>query len=306
MQRIPKKEQSPPCSANAPGSSCASLPLQFSPIGLEDDKLYAVSDVPFRQEDRPITFLHTHETVEFGICLEGNGIFMIGGRIYPFQRGDCTFIPAWLPHLAQSAEHTVSRWYWLSLDAVRLLVWTPELAGLNRFRGGNAPNLFPAEEFPEETRLITELFQTARPAGKSKYVSQRLMALLTLFSIELHRKFQPDEESGSPAVERIRRALDLMLHNYAAPQEVGKLAFACNLSENQFRRIFARATGKTPQEYWNTLRITMAVSMLRNGTHSLAEIAVACGYPTLSSFNRQFRKLHGISPGRFRRIGNLP
>lgn len=288
MQQTSKKEQSPPF-----------LPVQHAPIGLSAGRLYTVSDVPFRQGDRPITFLHTHETAEFGVCLEGNGVFMIGGRIYPFRGGDCTFIPAWLPHLARSAEETVSRWYWLSLDAARLLARTPELSGVDRFRGGDAPNLFPAETFPEATRLISELFQAARE--DDAFSARRMEALLTLFSIELHRGFRPDGEGGASAVERVRKALDLLLRHYAGPLEVGRLAAACCLSENQFRRVFVRATGKTPQEYWNELRIAMAVSLLRSGTRPLEGIAAACGFPTLSSFNRQFRKFHATSPGRFRR-----
>lgn len=45
----------------------------------------------------------------------------------------------------------------------------------------------------------------------------------------------------------------------------------------------------------------MAVSLLRGGTLTLSEVAAECGYPTLSSFNRQFRRQRGSSPGRFRR-----
>lgn len=58
---------------------------------------------------------------------------------------------------------------------------------------------------------------------------------------------------------------------------------------------------RTPQEYLNELRIAMAVSLLRGGTLTLSEVAAECGYPTLSSFNRQFRRQRGSSPGRFRR-----
>ena len=85
MQQTSKKEQKPPF-----------LPLQHAPITLTGGNLYAVSSVPDCQTDRPITYLHTHDSAEFGICLEGNGVFMIGGRIFPFRGGDCTFIPAWL------------------------------------------------------------------------------------------------------------------------------------------------------------------------------------------------------------------
>ena len=78
MHQTSKKEQKPPF-----------LPLQHAPITLTGGNLYAVSSVPDCQTDRPITYLHTHDSAEFGICLEGNGVFMIGGRIFPFRGGDC-------------------------------------------------------------------------------------------------------------------------------------------------------------------------------------------------------------------------
>jgi len=290
MRETPKKEQSSPF-----------LPVQHAPIRLPGEQSYSVNNVPFIQADQPITFLHTHEVAEFGICLGGNGIFIIGGEIDPFCGGDCTFIPAWTPHLAQSAEHTASRWYWLSLDPARMLVQLPELSDLNRFHGGKIPNLFPAREYPEENRLIGKLFETAH-SHADIFSSRQMTAYLTLFSIELHRRFRPGGDMETAAVERIRKALDFMLRHYADPLDVGTLAETCCLSANQFRRVFQQATGKSPQGYWNALRIAMAASMLRNGTHSLGEIAAACGYPTLSSFNRQFRKQYHASPGRFRKI----
>jgi len=177
MHQTSKKEQKPPF-----------LPLQHAPITLTGGNLYAVSSVPDCQTARPITYLHTHDSAEFGICLEGNGVFMIGGRIFPFRGGDCTFIPAWLPHLAQSAAHTVSRWYWLSLDTARLLVWAPELADLDCFHGEGTPSLFPAETHPEENRLIAELFDIVRSPDRA-YVARRLSAVLALFVLCYPRIF---------------------------------------------------------------------------------------------------------------------
>ena len=137
--------------------------------------------------------------------------------------------------------------------------------------------------------------------GDRAYVARRLSAVLALFSSGLHRRFRPAGDGNGPCIERVRKALDLLFRNSSKPLAVKKLAEACSLSENQFRRVFSRATGRTPQEYLNELRIAMAVSLLRGGTLTLSEVAAECGYPTLSSFNRQFRRQRGSSPGRFRR-----
>ena len=62
------------------------LPLCFCPVEL-DRGWYSVSTVPYVQLSQEIMFLHTHDCCEFGICLEGAGVFLVGAKILPFQRG---------------------------------------------------------------------------------------------------------------------------------------------------------------------------------------------------------------------------
>ncbi len=282
MQKEPKKEQKTP-----------SLPFTHSTIGEWGKELYKINLIPYRQGDSPITRLHTHECCEFGLCLEGNGIFIVGGQVFPFRGGDCTFIPARVPHLAQSSPGTESCWYWLYPDLSRLLLWAPELAGIDRFGD------FPAE--PNQS--IRALFETAR-SESDVFTGKQLAAQLALFAIELHRNYEPESTDSSPLLARIRPALDWMAHDCSREIPVGKLAAKCSLSENQFRRVFFQATGKRPLEYLHQLRIATAISLLRENTLPLHEIAERCGYSSLSSFNRQFAKHAETSPGRFRRKGS--
>ena len=148
--------------------------------------------------------------------------------------------------------------------------------------------------------LIREMFSCAL-AGGIPFQKQKMTALLTLFSIEMHRAFPscgPGPETAS--IQRIHFALNEMLSRYGEEISIERLASASSLSPNQFRRVFAKATGSSPQAYLNHLRITMAASMLLRTDLTIAEIALRCGFPTLSCFNRQFRLLRGITPGKFR------
>lgn len=276
----------------------SSLPLCYSPVKL-DRGWYAVSSVPYLQRSREITFLHTHEYCEFGICLEGAGVFLVGPKILPFQRGDCMFIASGEPHLATSLQNTTSRWRWLYLDETRLLYRESALADLSRFRGPEFRNCFSGEQ-SVVCSLIREMFSCAL-AGGIPFQKQKMTALLTLFSIEMHRAFPscgPGPETAS--IQRIHFALNEMLSRYGEEISIERLASASSLSPNQFRRVFAKATGSSPQAYLNHLRITMAASMLLRTDLTIAEIALRCGFPTLSCFNRQFRLLRGITPGKFR------
>ncbi len=62
-----------------------------------------------------------------------------------------------------------------------------------------------------------------------------------------------------------------------------------------------RATlGITPSEYVNRLRIAQTAFQLRMTSRPVTEIALDAGYQNLSHFFHVFRRLHGMSPRRYR------
>jgi AraC-like DNA-binding protein len=64
---------------------------------------------------------------------------------------------------------------------------------------------------------------------------------------------------------------------------------------------FKRATGLPPYQYVVMRRVERAEQLLQAGTDlSLAEIAARAGFPDQSVFCRHFKRLVGVTPGRFR------
>ena len=74
------------------------------------------------------------------------------------------------------------------------------------------------------------------------------------------------------------------------------------MSAGHFRRLFSGAFGKGPKAYLNDYRISMAGNLLRSTDKKILEVALDCGFPTLSCFNRQFKKKTGIAPRKFRKM----
>jgi AraC-like DNA-binding protein len=68
-----------------------------------------------------------------------------------------------------------------------------------------------------------------------------------------------------------------------------------------FRRVFKSTMGMSPSEYLHLVRVKMASILLLNSNDSILEISLKVGYPTLSSFNRQFGKIIGIPPREWRK-----
>lgn len=78
------------------------------------------------------------------------------------------------------------------------------------------------------------------------------------------------------------------------------LAALANLSPFYFARIFKKETGKTPHEYVMSSRINTAKFYLKTTRLTVEEIGLTLGFPTASSFCASFKKLHGISPLKYR------
>ena len=60
------------------------------------------------------------------------------------------------------------------------------------------------------------------------------------------------------------------------------------------------ATGQNFTAYLNTVRIEKARVLLRETDETVLEIALNCGYGSISYFNRVFRQQIGMSPLQYR------
>jgi AraC-like DNA-binding protein len=79
-----------------------------------------------------------------------------------------------------------------------------------------------------------------------------------------------------------------------------ELARAVGLSVRAFERAFTAEYGLPPQQYLKRLRLQIASRRLVATRETLAEIAAACGFADQSHFTREFRRLTGMTPGRYR------
>lgn len=89
--------------------------------------------------------------------------------------------------------------------------------------------------------------------------------------------------------------------NYAHPNPVAAMAAESGLTERSFLRRFRAATGQSPLEYVQTLRIEEAKQLLETTADGLDEIAAEIGYGEPSAFRHIFRKLVGVTPSAYRR-----
>ncbi len=71
---------------------------------------------------------------------------------------------------------------------------------------------------------------------------------------------------------------------------ISKAASLIHLSESAFCKFFKKGIGKTFSDYVNTIRIGNACHLLTETDKTMAEIAYASGFESLTWFNRVFLK----------------
>ena len=138
-------------------------------------------------------------------------------------------------------------------------------------------------------------------AGGRLYV-EGLAAMLT---VHLLRAYGASERSPIPhrgglAPRQMRRVLDYIDAHLTDELGLVELAAIAGLSPHHFGEAFKTSMGTSPHRYVIEKRVQHALELLREKDRSIGEIAHAAGFSSQSHLTANFRRVTGLTPGRFR------
>jgi AraC-like DNA-binding protein len=105
---------------------------------------------------------------------------------------------------------------------------------------------------------------------------------------------------GAPAPHPGVRAACARLTASGGTLPVGRLAAELGWSRRHLGARFLDEVGVAPKTYARLVRFERAAALLARPEPDLAGVALSCGYYDQAHFNREFRALAGVAPGRFR------
>lgn len=88
--------------------------------------------------------------------------------------------------------------------------------------------------------------------------------------------------------------------HYASTSPVTRMMQASGLTARTFARRFAAATGYSPSDYVQTLRVEEAKHLLESTNTSTDDVGAQVGYDDPASFRRAFKRIAGVTPARYR------
>ncbi|HMC56218.1 MAG: AraC family transcriptional regulator [Gemmatimonadetes bacterium] len=247
---------------------------------------------------------HYHPEYEI-VYIEGaSGTRHVGDHISRYQGSDLVFIGPNIPHL--NFDYGVRTEYrkvvvQLNADFLGADLWqAPELAAIadlfSRARSGLS---FYGETKAEVGRDL------ARLADLPPF--DRLLLLLRVFQ-RLAGSAEVTRLHGEPVAgaydldeqRRLKRLTQFVAECYSRRIELREAAELVHLTEAAFCRSFKRMTRLTFTQFVNRYRVHEAQRLLLTD-HSVTEAAFACGFESLSYFNRVFRGVTGENPLAFKR-----
>ena len=145
------------------------------------------------------------------------------------------------------------------------------------------------------------LIETATP-GMQMMLS-RMMELLFVEVLRRHAARLPAGSTGLLAALNdpiVGRALQLVHASPARRWTAEDLAREAGSSRTVLTERFNELLGRPPIDYVTGWRIQVAADRLRNGKDGISEIAANVGYESEAAFNRAFKRVTGMTPGRWR------
>lgn len=220
------------------------------------------------------------------------GKLRVGSREYSFKPGDISCIQngsVYSYEVSSPSKHWCIHFHDPVGDGADFSL--PDLIST----GGNS--VFYRDQIIQISRLFNR-FPSDRQLDKVLLESRfRLKALLLSFGNLYSNNGGKNRSSKSFSWETLTQWID---ENLGQPISASTLARRANLSRNTFSQKFKKEFNSSVSRYLLSKRVDKAKSLLVSTTQTVYEVGSSVGISDPQYFNKQFRKIVGVSPSQFR------
>lgn len=209
----------------------------------------------------------------FSLCVSGRAAVAAGDRRFAVKAGDVLFLPAGVPI---EVENSVS-------EGITVIMENCNFTEAEHYR-------------PRGATEVTLLFIRALAAFCEHHSVNGVKAAVYTVLERLEAERQAEE--GLTAFERCLRYMD---EHFCDPElDIAAVCKRGFTSVSSLQRAFVRRFGLSPMQYVIGLRMGKAARLLGEGSLTVKEIALACGFQDEKYFSRAFKKHYGYSPSHLR------
>lgn len=236
----------------------------------------------------------------------GVGMCLVEDVLTCLNAGDILFFPPKVSYSFATAD--LGDEYNESLDVVVLRFDKPWTDALLKVFRPLSSSLLSLKEHHNPLSIVGPKWMKVSALMESLVNSepqQEALTILTIISLLSEpsdmvtlSQSSVDLSNMSERLDKIDRYISCHLYDRVSLDEISAYI---NMNKTYFCLFFKKHYGMSFTDYLNKKRVDEASLMLLNPESSIAEIAAACGYPTVTYFNRIFRKYKDMTPSEYRK-----
>ncbi len=249
-------------------------------------------------------FWHFHPEYELVFIDGADGTRHVGEHISRYTGSDLVLIGSNIPHL--NFDYGVKTDYHKTVLHIppdflgEALGKTPELEAIQQLFENSAHGLAFLNETKAQAGIMLRKLHDLAPFEQFLEVLGILQFLANSQETELLHPAPVRNQYTKKAQERLQLLYRFIDENYQRKIEITEAAALCQMTEAAFCRYFKKMTRLTFTDFINHYRISQAKRLLLLDKN-VSEACYACGFESLSYFNRTFKKLTQENPLTFKK-----
>ena len=267
----------------------------------------------FYMENREIK-MHSHEFWELSYVYEGRGThyFEDGSTVF-VREGDFIFMSPGPAHCITSPPPEKGGWVRVCnllmkneymYDLIRRLLRVRELDdySLRNMVLNKQPICL---RLRDNSRSVYDLLMTAareyrHPLDGSNAIIENTAMSLLIYIVRLYEHSLTDKDNTDEGNDIIDDLTRIIRSGFGGDLSLEYLADYAHLSPEYLSRYFKKHTGMKLSDYITKTRIERAKYILRTSGRTINDVCEYCGYGSISSFQKAFKKYVGMTARDYR------
>jgi AraC family transcriptional regulator len=230
---------------------------------------------------------HAHELSHFCLVLAGGYREKIGAVAFEREPRALVYYPPDVTHAEE--HHTEGRHFLVEID----------FKGLERVQEYGARLNEPVAFAGDATSwLAARMYREFRE--RDKFSALALECISNELLIAASRRNSQVTERQPP--QWIARVKEFLHESFNVPPSLTKLAGSVEIHPTHLTRVFRQFERCTVGDYIRKIRIEQACQKILFSNESLVEIALETGFADQTHFTRSFKRITGMTPGKYRHI----
>lgn len=281
---------------------------------IEETLEFFSSKLPFRCETSsssildPGAIMHVHKSIEIITIYSGYMDFEIEGTRSLLGEGTILLIDSYVPHQSSVFGNETVEMNILQFESDIFLNNNFISLKSNDSDSKTCYTIIHPNDGEIYEKLISTIKFISREMKKKNagYILYSRAKLLELIALLIRYDIIEISEAGAEnlknsCVEIVSNIIDYMEEHLAEELTLQRISQEFNVSYSYLSRVFKKVTGQNFIPYLNHMRIIRAQNMLISSNATVTDIMCSCGFTSLCYMDRMFRRIHGCSPGEYRK-----